>query len=239
MFFILVSHRDKLAVSFRQTMSKTTFIILLFISSTTLGQKNVRFDTFVKLFPKTTLPTSIKYSESEFKTEYYTPENTTTKKDRIPYHDHILPKDTSLIIKYELIKLFLLADTEIVTPRYPDNSSLSDTIFPTYYASNRLIINKNFECLIYERQFNVGAGNPFAEKYLCTLTKTGKLIDKFLVASADYSGTGILAEGFRIPWFPDTQSNISKTLSIIFKDGNYGDSTYQIDDKGKIKKANH
>lgn len=219
-------------------MSKTTFIILLFISSTVFGQKNIGFDTFVKLFPKTTLPTCIKYSESEFKTEYYTPEETTAIKDSIPYHDHILPKDTSLIIKYELVKLFLLADTEIVTPRYPDNNSASDTIYPTYYISNRLTTNKNFVCLIYERQFNFN-GSTNAEKYLCTIAKTGKLLDKILVASADYSGTGILAEGFRVPWFPDTKSDINKDLSIIFKDANYGDFIYQIDDNGKIKKANH
>jgi len=218
-------------------MSKTTFIILLFISSTVFGQKNIGFDTFVKLFPKTTLPTCIKYSESEFKTEYYTPEDTTAK-DSIPYHDHILPKDSSLIIKYELVKLFLLADTEIVTPRYPDNGTTSDTIYPIYYISTRLITNTNFVCLIYERQFNFN-GSTNAEKYICTITKAGKLIDKILVASADYSGNGILAEGFRVPWFPDTKSDINKDLSIIFKDANYGDFIYQIDDNGKIKKANH
>jgi hypothetical protein len=217
-------------------MGKTTFIILLFISSTSFGQ-NTRFDTFVKLFPRTVLPTTVKYSESEFKTEYYTPENTTTKKDSIPYRDHILPKDSSLLINYNLVKLFLLADTEAVTPLYPDK--LSDTIYPTYYASCRLAIDKNFECLIFERQFNTSAGNPFAEKYLCTLSKTGQLIDKILLASANYSGNGILSEGFRVPWFPDTQSDISETLSIHFKDENHGDFIYQIDDKGKIKKAKH
>lgn len=217
-------------------MSKTIFIILLFISSTTYGQKNLRFDSFVKLFPKTTLPACIKYSESEFKTEYYTPENSAEKKDSIPYHDHILPKDTSLIIKYELVKSYLLADSEVVIPRYPDNSITSDTIYPIYYISTRLITNTNFVCLIYERQFSFN-GSTNAEKYLCTITKTGKFIDKLLVASADYSGTGILDEGFRVPWFPDTQSNINNYLSIILKDGNYGDSAYQIDDKGSIMKT--
>jgi hypothetical protein len=210
----------------------------MFISSTVFGQNNIGFDAFVKLFPKIPLPTSIKYSDPEFKTEYYTPEETTSKKESIPYHDHILPKDTSRIIKYKLVKLFLLTDTEIVTPLYPDNNSASDTIYPTYYISNRLATNKNFVCLIFERQFNFNGSNN-AEKYLCTIAKSGKLIDKILVASAIYSGTGILAEGFRVPWFPDTKSDINKDLSISFKDANYGDFIYQIDDNGKINKANH
>ena len=217
-------------------MSKATFIVLLFVASSTLAQKNNTFDNFVKLFPKTTLPTSVLYSESEFKTEYYTPEDVTSKKDSIPFHDHILPKDSSLIIKYELVKLFLLADTESVTPRYPDNSNANDSIFPTYYISSQLKTNKNFVCLVYERQFYWN-GSPNAEKYICTITNTGKLIDKLLVASAVYSGTGLLYEGFRVPWFPDTKSNISNNLRIELKDANFGNLYYQMDDNGHLKKT--
>ena len=216
-------------------MSKTTFAILLFVSATTFGQKNIKFDNFIKLFPKTTLPTSILYAETEFKTEYYTPEDMTTKKDSIPFHDHILPKDTSLIIKNELVKQFLLADTESVTPRYPNNSNTSDTIYPTYYVSKQLLTNKNFICIVYERQFYWN-GNTNADKYLCTITTTGKLIDKLLVASADYSGTGILAEGFRVPWFPDTKSNVSINLTIVMEDRINGDFNYQINDSGNVRK---
>lgn len=225
-------------ITLKQIISKTIFITILFISSKAFGQKNIKFDAFAKSFPKTTLPTTIKYSEFEFKTEYYTREDTTAQKDSIPYHDHILPKDTSLIIKYELVQSFLLADSEVITPRFPDNNTSSDSIFPTYYISTRLITNKNFVCLIYERQFNIGSGNSCAEKYLCTITKDGKLIDKILIASANYSGTGILDEDFRVPWFPETKSNITKDLSIILKDGNNGTLKYQIDNKGKIKKIN-
>lgn len=221
-------------------MSKTTFLILFFISSTIYGQKTIGFDNFIKLFPKTNLPTCIKYSEKEFQTEYYTSDDTTVK-DSIPFHDHVLPKDSSLIIKYALVQSFLLEDKEKVTPLWPDNSPHPDTISPTYYISTRLTTNKIFICLIYERQFRSG-NNPYAEKYLCTLTKTGKLIDKVLVASADYSGTGILADSFRAPWFPDVQSCISNDLTIIFKNPEDNkDETYQVDDNGKInkQKASH
>lgn len=199
-----------------------------------IEQTNTGFDNFIKSFPISTLPANIKYSESEFKTEYYTPEDSASKKDSIPYHDHVFQKDSSLIIKYELVKLFLLADTEKVAPTFVINNPVVDTIYPTYYISTLLMIDKNFVCLVYERQFDMGTGNPCAEKYLCTITKTGKLIDKILVASANYSGTGILDEGFRVPWFPKTQSFLNSDLSIVFKDSNYGDFNYQIDDNGKI-----
>lgn len=216
-------------------MKRIIFIVLLFVFTKSFGQKNHRFDTFVKLFPKVTLPTTIRYSESEFQTDYYTPEDTSVRKDSIPYADHILPKDSVLIINYELVKSFLLADTESVTPRCPDNSSISVIVYPKYYVSSQLITNTNFICLCYERQYYFN-GNTNAEKFLCTITKTGKLIDKIMVASADYSGTGILAEGFRVPWFPDTKSDIKKDLSIAFKNGNFGDFIFQIDNNGKIKK---
>lgn len=222
-------------------MSKTIFIILLFISSITYGQKNIRFDNFVKLFPKITIPTCIKYSESEFHTKYYTPENT-LQKESIPYHDHVLPKDSSLIIKHELVKSFLLTNTEDATLlNHTNKDPASYLIYPTYYITTQIIVNKNFVCLIYERRYNDDLNDyPYAEKYLCTITKTGKLIDKILVASANYSGTGILTESFRIPWFPDTQSNINNDLLISLKDGKNGNFTlYKIDDTGKIntKKA--
>jgi hypothetical protein len=221
-------------------MGKTTFLILFFISSVIYGQTTIEFENFIKLFPETNLPTCIKYSEKEFQTEYYT-SNDTKVKERIPFHDHILPKDSSLNIKYALVQTFFLADTEKVTPLWPDNSPQSDTIFPTYYISTCLTTTKNFICLIYERQFRYG-NNPYAEKYLCTLTKTGKLIDKVLVASADYSGTGILADNFRVPWFPDKQSSISNDLTIILKNPEDNkDEIYQVDDNGKInkQKASH
>ena len=220
----------------KRTLCKTSFAILLFVSATTFGQENIKFDNFIKLFPKTTLPTSILYAESEFKTDYYKPEDMTAKKDSIPFHDHILPKDTALIIKNESVKLFLLADTESVTPRYPDNNNSSDTIYPTYYVSTQLITNTNFACLVYERQFIVNGINN-SEKYLCTITNSGKLIDKILVASAVYSGTGLLYEGFRVPWFPDTKSKINNDLTIVLDDQINGNLSYQINDKGIVRKT--
>ncbi len=209
----------------------------MFISLTTYGQKSIPFDSFVKLFPKTSLPTVVKYSDAEFQTEYYTPDDTTIK-DSVPFHDHVLPKDSFLIVEYELVKTFLLADTEKVSPLWPDNSPQSDTIFPTYYISSRLAINKNFVCIIYERQF-ISGSNPYAEKYLCTLTNTGKIIDKILLASANYSGTGMLDKDYRVPWFPDVQSSIDNDLKIILKDGNNGEIINKINDRGRIIKASH
>jgi len=215
-------------------MRKTIIIILQLLSIVVFGQKT-KFKDFVNLFPKTTLPTTIKYSESEFKTEYYTPENSLVKGDSIPYHDHVLPKDSSLIINSELVKSFLLLDSEKVELKTPTDN-LQSIVF---YISSKLIINKNFICLIYERQFQTD-GTPNAEKYLCTLTSKGILIDKILVASANYTGTGILVDSFRVPWFPDVMSSINNDLTIKFTNSHDGDSFYQIDKKGKIiNKASH
>jgi hypothetical protein len=137
------------------------------------------------------------------------------------------------------MKSFLLNDTESVTPFYPKGEAV-DTVYPVYYVTAKFKTNKDFICLIYEMQYNIGSGNPNAEKYVCTLTKTGKLIDKLLVASANYSGTGILTESFRVPWFPDVQSKISKDLTIITTESGDVKGWYQLNTKGEFikKKAN-
>ena len=205
-------------------------------------------EDFIKRFSFVSLPDTIQYSANEFDYGYYESENEEDNESTSSeYKNTVLAKPDSLIITYDLVKSFLLEKSEQLTEYWPENSH--DTIFPTYYYSNGILFKNNFYCIVYEKQFHL-EDKPFCQKYLCTLAKNGKLIDKIKVASADYSGTGILDEGFRIPWFPDEMSIINKDLKIYyFKEGIHlmtragsdkveldPEIIYQIDNKGKINK---
>ncbi len=244
-------------------MTRIFFILTVFLTVTVakvFGQtemKNKRFDNFIKQFPATNLPDTIQYSVIEFDYGYYEPDDEQGDVDSAnsrrvidttqEYQNSVLPKPDSLIITYELVKSFLLADAEKPTVYWAQDSP--DTIHPIYYFTKKFLTNKNFYCVVYERQFYFN-GNPYCQKYLCTLTKNGKFIDKIKVASADYSGTGILGDGFRVPWFPDEKSVINQDLKILyFKEGLqfitvagsgkvelFPDNIYQIDNNANIKK---
>ena len=214
-----------------------------------IGEGQIKhIEDFIKRFAIVSLPDTIQYSANEFDYEYYESENEEDNESTSSkYQNTVLPKPDSLIITYDLVKTFLLAKSEELTEYWPEDSH--DTIFPTYYYSKGILSRNNFYCIVYEKQFYFG-DKPFCQKYMCTLTKNGKLIDKIKVASADYSGTGILRDEFRIPWFPDEISIINKDLKIYyFKEGIHlmtragsdkveldPEIVYQIDDKGKINK---
>ncbi len=230
----------------RRGLVKVCFIfniclVLPFISS---GQKNQKFQEFLERFPPKALPTVIAFERNEFDYGYYSDENLGDETDssvtRVEisgqeYQNSVLVKDDSLMITYELVQQYLMADSESVAPTWQVEGVTTDTLFPIYYVSSRLQPGKSFICVIYERQFIIGSGDN-AEKYLCTMSKKGKLIDKILVASANYSGTGIMGDSFRVPWFPNVRSEIQQDLSIHFIDANQGYSNYKINNKGKIVK---
>ncbi len=219
-------------------LAKGIFFILFALSVSIHGQ-TPGFRNFIKLFPKRNLPVCIQYADKEFDIQKYVPEEEEMRdsiaKDKIiTYKNTILAKSDSLELSYELVKTYLLADSETVTLYWPND--YPDTMHPVYYVNERLLTDKNFFSLIYERQFSDGSGNPYAYKYLCTLSAKGKLIDKVVLASAEYSGTGILGSGFRVPWFPDNKSCINKDLVITFTGNDEHVVIYKIDDKGKIHK---
>ena len=215
--------------------------VFFFISTIAFGQKTLDFPRFVEQFPEIELPVTIQYSRDEFDYAYYTPDESEMNSDsilhindsvKIEYQNSVLRKSELLTISYELVKAFLLADTENVFLLGPESNPL-DTIYPSYFISQRLKSKNDYLCLIYEAQFEF-AGHPIAEKYLCTLTKTGKLIDKVLVASANYSGTGIIGNDYRIPWYPNVKSLISIDMTITFSDENSNEKVFKIDKFGKI-----
>lgn len=201
-----------------------------FITASLFAQpekKQISFSNFISQFPTVQLPDTIQYTADEFDYGYYEPEgnddeadtsaNVTNDSTSIKYRNSVLPKPDSLIISDALVQTFLLADTEHVYIYWPEYKP--DTIHPVYYFSKRFITGQHFYCVVYEKQF-VYSGAAFCQKYLCTLTRNGKLIDKIKVASADYSGTGFLHGDFRVPWFPDEKSIISKAFTIYnFKEG--------------------
>lgn len=220
------------------------FSIYFFAPFLSQGQKSNEFQAFLHRFPPKSLPATIAYERDEFDYGYYSDENFNNENDTSgitieingqEYQNSVLLKDDSLIITYELMHQFLMADTESVTPGRPVNETPNDTRNPTYYISSKLNISKPFYCVVYERQLWIGS-NSGAEKYLCTLNKKGKLLDKILVASANFSGTGIMGDSFRVPWFPDVRSEIMEDLTIHFKDANRGSAVFKINSKGKILK---
>lgn len=241
-------------------MTRFLTILTIYFTLTTVtafGQteRKISFHNFIKQFPKISLPDTIQYSSDEFDYGYYKPDYEQNGEDSAnyqkvidttttQYQNSVLPKSDSLIITYDLVKSFLLTDTEQVTVYWSED--FPDTM---YYFTKNLFASKNFYCVVYESQYYYN-GSSYCQKYLCTLGKKGKLIDKIKVASANYSGTGILGDGYRVPWYPDEKSIVTQDLKIFyFKEGIQfmttagsdkvelrSNNIYQIDNKGKIKK---
>jgi len=82
--------------------------------------------------------------------------------------------------------------------------------------------NHDYKRLIYEAQADFTI-NRVAEKYVCSITKKGKTIDKILVASINYSSSVISVDGYRIPWFLNAKSFINTDMTITFDDENSRD----------------
>ncbi|ABG58397.1 hypothetical protein [Cytophaga hutchinsonii] len=234
------------------------FLLIHVVSFAQHGKKVVL--DFAGQFPVVSLPDTIRYAPHEFDYGYYIPDeqeeygddanahNTDTEDLQIKNdllfdcQNSVLQKSDSLRIPYELVQDFLLTDS-LKNIRYPSDESI-DPADASYYFVNRIAASKKNYCLLYEIQ------HAFSnEKYLCTLSKTGMLIDKIKVASANYSGTSVQGDGFRILWFPDEKSTIFKNLTIYyFTDGiqyetdtgtnkiqAVPDRIYKIDGKGNIQ----
>lgn len=188
----------------------------------------------------------MRYTDAEFSYEYYTPEKdeTDARKDTAyPYRSNVAAKPESKAIPGKLVKAFLMKASEPLS----DMGTESDAVF---YYSRRILTGKNFYCVIYEKQA-MASGNLYGRKYLCTLDQHGRLIDKIKIASAEYAGTSIMENNFRIPWFPDEQSILLPELVIAcFEQGLHyitatgsgttrldPDHLYRVSDKGKIIKV--
>ena len=148
-------------------------IATLLCPSVLVAQNNPEWMNFLRIFPTSDLPVCISYGEDEFHAADYQADNTPSEKSATTYRDHVLPKPDSLLLSFEMMTAYLLADTEKVT--LPRSGDLHESISPNYFAIARILAGKHFYCLVYERQFNDASFH--AEKFLCTLTSKGKLID--------------------------------------------------------------
>ncbi len=212
-----------------------TIIALIFsfsFSSNADAQSAERFTDFVKRFPVLVLPATIRYAGNEFITEYHTPDKTKKNKKpkAIPYVGGFKPKSASLLISNVSVRSFLFSDsTDGLVPG--SQYDTADSTYAKYYINSQIVTGKQFIALIYEIQFDTN-GHPGAEKILCTFSKKGKLTDRMLLASAVFSGTAALDEGFRIPFYPEVKSSVDNKMTIKFT----GDETkvYTITPSGHI-----
>ncbi|MBI4929354.1 MAG: hypothetical protein HY841_01220 [Bacteroidetes bacterium] len=183
----------------RQLLLVSTAVLGLTVSLTltSFSQDTTKtVDNFLKLFPKTNLPVCIDYKKDKF-----------LKQDG--QQGEILAKPDSQIISNDLVKKFLLADTEQL---YYYNT-FGDTSDCNFYSIKRISTDKSFNIIVYERQYNLH-GWTYSEKFLCTLTKQGKLISKVLVASYNQQDFFISSDGGRVPFYAEKKGCIEKGLQI-------------------------
>lgn len=225
--------------------------IVLGISPAACQTKYKLLPSFLSRFPDAVLPDTVQYTDTEFNYGYYDEaeeEGSDSEKDTsgIKYTTGVGAKPDSMLIDTGLVRLFLLSDSEQV--RLSVTDEMQDTILPDYYAIKKYNSGQNFYMVIFEKRY-VYSGYPVSQRYLCTISKAGNYIDKIKIASAEYSGTYVLDDGFRAPWFPDEKSVIEKSLKIGLFDQGIGfitkagsdhielnaDKWYQIDVNGRIK----
>lgn len=208
------------------------------------------FNDFIRRFPVAVLPDTIQYSNDEFENVTMEAEGGEATKPAGPtmtYQNDVLSKPDSMIIPVDMVTKYLLPDTENVIVLPDENTP--DTIFPVYYYEKRLVVSPDFICLVFEKQMRI-SGLPYCQKWMCTFTNGGMLIDRLKVASAEYSGTGIMGDAFRVPYFPDEKSILKGQEINHFKEGlqlsvttSTGktelspDDTYRFDPNGKILRA--
>jgi hypothetical protein len=184
---------------------------------------------FCKEFRKIELPTEIRFVDTEFNVEYYKSDASGKAKENKPYRDHVLDIDSTKLLNFPLCIQYFFSKNEKTVLQNTTSSQEVSRFIPIGLFST----NSNFSIFIFQTQytFNDMLQN---EKYLCTVSKQGEYIDKLLLASANYAGTSLIANDFRVPWFPDVYSNISSDLTVDFIDANQAHKKYKITVDGKI-----
>ena len=224
-------------------------IILIFILSSSIAfcqQNKQHFEEFISNFPIAKLPDTIRFSDDEFEYNYFIPgddgafddsiktniDTTLVDTSKIKYRSEVKIPSENLEIDFNDVKLYLYCDSDNIYKDLRDLTEL-DSAYLKFYCVSNYITNRNFICLVFQRYF--GWNN--SEKYLCTLTKSGKFIDKILIASGDSYFSSILGTNYKIPWFPEEYGFINKSLKIdFFKVWNDEHIFYQIDNNGRIRK---
>jgi hypothetical protein len=227
-------------------MVRNLFLLpVLFIHSFVFAQEPIdsfAFKNFVKFFPALTLPDTIGYKSdeieySEYSNDDFEMDETSDSIDSesifedssASFEIGLLEKPDSVLIHAQNVQAFLLKpkETQFVKWEY-----LDDTIPLSYYVVNRLNTRKNFYCLLVEARYFVYS-NLYSEKYLCIVSKRGKLLDKILVASFKYGGTCIILGPLRGPYFKQSCSVVKNDLTIEYLDDEKR-IRYKIDRRGRI-----
>lgn len=204
-------------------------LLLLTISFIDMQAQLTSIKDFCKEFKKIELPTEIKFVDTEFNIEYYKSDASLDLKENIPYRDHALDIDSTRLLNDPLcIQYFFSKNEKTVLQNFTSSQEVR-----RFVPIGLFMTNSNFYIFIFQTQYTFDSMVQ-NEKYLCTVTKQGEYIDKLLLASANYAGTSLIANDFRVPWFPDVYSNISRNLSIDFVDANQAHKKYKITADGKI-----
>jgi hypothetical protein len=152
-------------------------------------------------------------------------------------------KDSLLLLSKEFVKLHLLPNRKYIY-RIDDNKkdTLSSELIDDYLNSDFFAISSiptanAFHIVIYERIFSI-SDIQSSEKFICTVTKSGKFISRNLIASFTFCGTSMSNSGSRVPWFPEEYGCITKGLSINFFSESHGKKRYKILPDGRIIELN-
>ncbi len=101
----------------------------------------------------------------------------TTLNDHALFYENILDRDPELKLTETLLKKhLLLADEQLTTNTATGNYTI-------YYGEAFVIDQPSYYALIIEK-LSISNGHLTSEKYFCTITREGKLIEKIKVLSA-------------------------------------------------------
>ncbi len=215
--------------------------LTLILSLIFLAVRGQTTSPFLKQFKQTSLPVCIKYTHEEqiyFGAIYHTDTIDGELQDVFEKNDNY-QKDSLLLLSKEFVKMHLLPNTKYIY-RIDDNKKdtlgselIDDYLNSDFYAISSIPTVNTFHIVIYERIFSISDIRS-SEKFICTITKSGKFIYRNLIASFTFSGTSITNSGGRVPWFPLEYGCINRDLTINKSSENYGEIKYKILPDGKI-----
>ena len=146
----------------------------------------------------------------------------TTQSDQALFYENILDRDPELKLTETLLKKHLLfADEKLTTNTTTSNYNI-------YYGEALVLDQPSYYALIIE-QLSISNGHLTSEKYICTINREGKLIEKIKVLSAGNNKLN-----------PDSAVklciNADQTFQLTYTKSQQ--QKYQVSANGKITLAN-
>lgn len=187
---IISIHSQQRAVLKKLLMRKLLISLLLF-PLLSLGQKR-SVDVLIDVVPRFDAPYCSQYDPEEVEKFYgYYPKNKlmaditdTTAIEKNVIYAEILDRDAQLRLDSGLVKNHLLKPGERLL------GSDSHTDFFAYFGEAFVIDVNGYYGMIVEK-VAVNNGKLTSEKYLCTVSREGKLIDKYTVLHSPEKGQTI------------------------------------------------